>query len=348
MEEFFTALLCDNPDSLADLFNHSFTPNHLFSNFPIGTSCFGTKPIPALNIALFHNAGRCSEYLLHNGVDPDQRDGSGNEAIHSAAACGNPALLELLFSYGCNIFSKSRNGNEALHIATSFGHLSAVEWLLNAGANIESRNANFHTPLLIASSGNSIDVIRMLHSHNADITARDDFGNSALHISLSHHKIENAEFLMRLNHPLNVVNFEGVTLPMIASEIGDLSLLEYLITQGINPKILDLKQRSILHYAIKNRQIEIILFILKEQLVDPTTVDIFEVSALHLAAASGSEFIVTEILKYDYHHLNCTKCGFSPLHIALKHGVYDVIKILCSIPGIDWKVENIYRVYFVF
>jgi ankyrin repeat protein len=349
MFDFCAALTRDDLDSLTQFFEHTAIPNHRFSEFPPGSSCFGTKPIPALNVALYHNSCRCAEFLIENGADIDQRDGSGHCAAHAAAACGNPALLDLLSQYHCDICAASQNGSEPLHIAAACGRSEAVEWLLEQGADLECRNAFCRTPLLVAAAGNSLGLVQMLVSYGADVGARDDGGNSSVHIALKARRFENARFLMSLGVvPLTAANFDRVTFPMIACQLGDLGLLQYLVKARVNTATLDRRGRSILHYAILYRRLDLVLFILSERLVDPTAEDIFHVSALHLAAASRSAEIVAEIAKYDAIHLNCTKCGFSPLHIALKRGVYDVVEVLCALPGVDWNVENVYGVFFKF
>jgi ankyrin repeat protein len=274
MLELFHALAADDLDSVVQFFEDHAIHSCMFSMFPPGASCFGTKPIPALNVALAYNAGQCVEFLMECGADIDEADGSGHRAVHAAAACGNPAILELLAANGCDIAAPSHNGSEPIHIAAAAGQIPAVEWLLDSGSGVDCRNACLRTPLLIASAGNSIDLIRLLILRGADITAVDDMGNTAIHIALSRRKYEIARYFVSLRAiSLNAANFEGITFPMIACQLGDLELLQYLLGEGASASALDRNGRSILHHAIAHRKIELVSFILDENVVDAMAMD---------------------------------------------------------------------------
>jgi ankyrin repeat protein len=358
----FHAATSDDVDSLVALFDDTPDPNFCFSQLPPGTSCFGTKPIPLLNVACSHGSLRCAEYLVESGAGIEQADGSGHRAIHAAAFSGDTDVLCFLYSNGSDLSATSGNDSQPIHIAAAACRIDAVEWLLDNGADIESRNHFNRTPFLIAVAGESIDLAEFLVARGSDVTARDDIGNYALHIALLRHRFEIARNLMSLDLiSWNAMNFDGLTFPIIACQLKDLGLLQYLISMGSNCLQRDRKKRTVLHHAIQSRGIDIVRFLLDPKVVDPTLEDevglllrksrfyliMFVLkclySALHFAAISGSLMIVRDVIAFDRQHLNSRSCGFTPLHLACKHNSLEIVEFLCSIPGVNLGPENRYH-----
>jgi ankyrin repeat protein len=358
----FEAAARDDVDSMIALFGDTPTPDFCFRQLPPGTSCFGTKPIPLLNVACSHGSLRCAEYLVESGADVEHTDGSGHQAIHAAAFSGYADVLWLLHSNGADLSATSGNDSQPIHIAAAAARTAAVEWLLESGADIESRNSFNRTPFLIAVSGEWADLAELLVRRRCDVTARDDTGNSALHIALLRHRFEIAKNLMSLNLiSWNAVNFNGLTFPIIACQLRDLGLLQHLISMGSNCLQTDQKKRTVLHHAIKSSTIDIVRFLLETKVVDPTLEDDVGLllrkspfslivflsdclySALHFAANSRSLAIVRDLVELDRQHLNSRSCGFTPLHLACKHDSLHIVEFLCSIPGVDLGVENKYH-----
>ena len=69
-------------------------------------------------------------YLLEGQADSVAVDLSGRQAIHFAAMCDNPAVLEALREADANFDSIDSNGDTPLHIAAEYGNVNMIKALL--------------------------------------------------------------------------------------------------------------------------------------------------------------------------------------------------------------------------
>ena len=65
-------------------------------------------------------------------LDPDVDD-SNRTALHKAAVTGNKDILNMLLSYGGDIFAVSHDGVTALYLAEVMGESEVVEIILQRG-----------------------------------------------------------------------------------------------------------------------------------------------------------------------------------------------------------------------
>jgi len=94
------------------------------------------------------------EYLIDNGVDPNQAMKTGLSALMYAAGEGHERSVEVLLKANASTASKLHNGPlggyTALHFASLTGRLNMVEMLLKAGANANAKSNKGQTPWEIA------------------------------------------------------------------------------------------------------------------------------------------------------------------------------------------------------
>lgn len=134
------------------------------------------------------------------------------QAIHWAAAKGDPAILSLLIAVGYSVLHRQDfKSRTPLHTAASYGHVGAVQLLLDNGAEVDATDTEDkhafelategHWPILqkliraappgplkLASLTNEVEnrvlsILRILVDHGAhnEIFRHDAFGNTALH-----------------------------------------------------------------------------------------------------------------------------------------------------------------------
>jgi ankyrin repeat protein len=222
-----------------------------------------------------------------------------------------------------------------------------VNWLLEEHIDLSHRNFLGQTPFFLAVAHGSLELIESLVSHGVDVGDRDLRGNSALHIALKLRRYEIAKWLLDLRIiDLNCRNFDGETFLMIGCDLGDFDLVRYLLDLGADPSLCSRSGRTILHFAIRSKNSDLVRFLASRNVVDATIRDSNHFSSLHFAAASGSLPMIQAVLPFDNIHLNDRKCGYTPLHLACKHNSFEVVQFLCSIPDIDIQAENLYGVPF--
>lgn len=140
--------------------------------------------------------------MLAKGVDPDQKDASGE---HSA-----------------------------LHYAVYRVALPFAEALLDAKANVDIRNSRGETPLMWAVKTGSLKAVRLLHSRGADIHAQDNDGLTALHHTATMGHILVADFLLQHGHPLDIVDKKMKSAIFYAAWHDHRSFVEWLVRININ------------------------------------------------------------------------------------------------------------------
>ena len=84
-----------------------------------------------------------------------------------AARDGRKPMVELLLKSGAKVNDKNHSGEVALHYAAANGHKAVVELLLKNKADVNVRNDAGATPLAVAASAGKQDVVALLKKHGA-------------------------------------------------------------------------------------------------------------------------------------------------------------------------------------
>jgi len=125
---------------------------------------------------------------------------------------------------------EDESGNTHLIFAASQGREDLVQAYINQGANVNHQNLNGETPLYWA-------------------------------VSEGHESI--VDFLIENGANLNICTLEGVTTAHIAAANGHLNILIKLIRNGAYINAQDGEMDSILHYAVRECQQQIVEFLVK-------------------------------------------------------------------------------------
>lgn len=156
-EDFFTAIIRDDPGTVRGLVQKGFDPNSL-----------DPKGQPGLTVAIQRDSRRVLEALLAEpSTDVNQPNAAGETALMLAAIRGDLALCERLLERGGRV---DRPGWAPLHYAASGPNPKAVELLLARGADIDAQSPNGSTPLMMAARYGSEESVRLLLARGADPT----------------------------------------------------------------------------------------------------------------------------------------------------------------------------------
>ena len=101
------------------------------------------------------------ELLLKAGVPADQRDESGQTALHLAADKGAIDCMELLLKHGADVNAADHDGISVLQAAVIAGHVDACRMLLHNGANPNQADADGDTPRSCAQDDGSHTIKEM-------------------------------------------------------------------------------------------------------------------------------------------------------------------------------------------
>lgn len=84
-----------------------------------------------------------------------------------ASRDGRRPLVELLLKSGAKVDEKNSSGETALHYAAANGHKAVAEVLLKNKADVNARSEIGATPLALAQGAGKQDVVALLKKHGA-------------------------------------------------------------------------------------------------------------------------------------------------------------------------------------
>ncbi|KAH8696299.1 putative ankyrin repeat-containing protein [Talaromyces proteolyticus] len=159
-------------------------------------------------------------------------------------------------------------GATALHQAAEHGHLELVRLLISHGAEIERRD---HSPvgpktaLHIAAHNEHLAIVQELIQNGADVTTRGEMGGPLLNFvlwnirSVSDKIYEIIDLVLSQGYDINSWYMDmGGTVLHQASEIGDLTLIRFLVDRGAdcNYTAPTYEDYTVLHSAVTYKQID--------------------------------------------------------------------------------------------
>lgn len=247
------------------------------------------------------------KFLLQvRGIDVNAQNSSGTTALMDACfARGNAENITkmLLQVPGINVNIQNGEGETALHWANMSNKENIAKLLLEAGMNVNSRNKEQRTPLMDAVTYQNENIVKLLlQAPGIDIHAQDKNGNTAFSIASrkSNGAILNLIFheLMRQVH--QAISASPTTeaeriknneiLQSVIDQIGFQVYYEKSKTELAPLRLKDKSGDTLLHKAIKQKNLEAIRLILHKDL---TCLDICNVDgkdAIELAVGYPEVF----------------------------------------------------------
>ncbi|KAB5587161.1 hypothetical protein PHYPO_G00009700 [Pangasianodon hypophthalmus] len=217
---------------------------------------------------------------------------------------------------------KDDDGDTILHIYTAKGQreyaFAAAEKLQELG-KLDTKEHRGKTALLVAVTANQPEIVQDLLSLGADISLCDIKGQTALHLAATYGFPQVMKVILSMEHGVNLEarNFEGLTplhcavishnatMKALASTSSSSSAwlndgnlqtqaenklicLQLLLEAGASPLSQEIKSnKTVLHLAVKEGNIQLVHFFLKLQLPDLQTFINMKAhghTALHMAA----------------------------------------------------------------
>lgn len=172
-EDFFTAILRDDPDTIMALLRRGFDPNTRDAKGQVG-----------LVIALQQESGKAFDALLASRqTQVEARNAQDESPLMIAAIKGNVDAVQKLIAREADV---NKTGWTPLHYAASGGtdqHLRVAALLLENHAYIDAASPNGTTPLMMASQYGSADIVKFLLDEGADPTLKNRLGLTAVNFA---------------------------------------------------------------------------------------------------------------------------------------------------------------------
>jgi ankyrin repeat protein len=127
----------------------------------------------ALWDALYTQNAKTIRLLLDADIDLNVADRFGGTAVHQAALCALPDVVEHMMEDRVRINRGAENNESELHYAVTGGDAYIIQLLIEYGADLNWLNRDGETPLHVAALNGREDIIQQLFTAGADPTLRD-------------------------------------------------------------------------------------------------------------------------------------------------------------------------------
>ena len=122
--------------------------------------------------------------LLEKGIDINQTDEYGKNALHLASWYGHIDIVQLLIEYRFDFNQTDEYGLNALHLASRYGQIAIVQLLIKRGMDIKQKDSLFgQNALHWASEGGHREIVQLLIKEGIDINQTNEDGENALHLA---------------------------------------------------------------------------------------------------------------------------------------------------------------------
>ncbi|KAK6158815.1 hypothetical protein DH2020_006129 [Rehmannia glutinosa] len=165
-------------------------------------------------------------HLLRRGLDPNELDSNGRNALHLATSKGYLECVLLLLDYGAN---PNEKGTVLLFIFTflwkrstmgcNIGkHESVIKVLVDNGATLSSGDVGGFA--CFATKQNDIDLLKEIIKFGGDVTLPNCLGTTALHTAISEGNVEIVKFLIEQGADIDKADEDGCTPRALANHLG--------------------------------------------------------------------------------------------------------------------------------
>lgn len=112
----------------------------------------------ALIYAIDQKNYRAAKILLDAGVDPNQKNALGDNALHIAAKWNIAELLDIILDYPIDLNIVGQDGFTAINYAAAFGNYDIVNNLASKGADPDIKDNVFHLSARQRAKKDGIDL----------------------------------------------------------------------------------------------------------------------------------------------------------------------------------------------
>ncbi|KAK4435797.1 Potassium channel AKT1 [Sesamum alatum] len=173
-------------------------------------------------LSLCFAAARGDDLLLHHllrrGLDPNELDSNGRNALHLAASKGFLECVLLLLDYGANPNTKDSEGNVPLWDAILGKHEAVIKVLVDNGATLSSGDVGGFA--CFAAEQNNTELLNEITKFGGDVTLLNSSGTTALHTAISEENVEIVKFLMEQGADIDKPDAHGWTPRALADHQG--------------------------------------------------------------------------------------------------------------------------------
>lgn len=210
-----------------------------------------------LHVAVGQNDINMVKWLLEKGANLNVRGNDLMLPLHLAASMGHLEIALLLINKGAKIDADNDVRETALQVSVIRKQWDIANVLINHGANVRTVNGSGCTVLHSAAFSGNLDLVKRLIERGADLLAIDKKGHSAIHFAvLGGSGAVLQYFLETLKFDPNIkidgCHLDAGMTPLhYAVQLGQLDLVELLITYGARVNDKDKSGRTAIHFIAR-------------------------------------------------------------------------------------------------
>jgi ankyrin repeat protein len=299
----------------------------------------------SLHMAIRHQLSGVVQYLCEHSVDLQHHDNKGNSPLWMALRSKQENVAKCLVEHGCdaNSWSPGPTGGmfTLLHRAIVLKDTPTAVFLIKNGADINSPyrlgsssddGRVYCAPPIHLACGLGLEaVVHCLVANHSDVNQKDTNGSSPIHIAISTHHSACAAHL--LSHPtINLTLKDRNSLTPFACSLKHQdhhSGLAILTKEPEAAEQYDTKGRNFLHNAIRDQDVEAVMFLMSVRVdVNSKVRDHSLSTPLHLAIQTGSELLVRQLLLAGSKVMDINSRSNGVLHMAVEGNFPSILSVL--------------------
>lgn len=218
-----------------------------------------------INIGLYESSGFYQnldlvKLFIRIGANVNIKGESGDTLIFKAARKNNKEIVEYLIIKNADLKAVNEYGHTPLTaLILNKGDVKIAQLLIKNKAEINYVTPQGQTPLIIAAQENSVGLVKLLLDYSADVNTEDKNGDSALEKAIWHNNTEIAKLLLNVpNINVNTYDFKKDTPLINAIENNNYTIVKLLLEKGASLKKDDNSGKSVVEFAKKKRNKQII------------------------------------------------------------------------------------------
>ena len=215
----------------------------------------------ALHLAAICRKPDVLQVLIDAGAHIDIQDNAGCSPLHSACDSGVLDTVEMLVRAGAEVRATDDKGWTCLYFAARYAHTETVRYLVCLPeVDVNHRDADNYTALHYAVVNVEPDVVQVLIDAGADInTQNSEEGRSPLHSACVRGALDMVEMLVRAGAGVRAKSDDGETCLILAARRGHTETVRYLV--GLPEVELNhrdtAKNYTALQYAVEEKHTEV-------------------------------------------------------------------------------------------
>lgn len=209
-------------DTVGDILKNKFAD--VTTKSPEGSKFAG---ITALNCSILENSLNVLKWFFEHGISVNAMDSHKATGLMFAAAMGQVDALKCFVEHGADVNMLDDESYSALYNALAGNHKAAVDYLMSQGASIPHNKMGKY--FFYAAQEGYLSVVKYLIEHDLDVDTC-----------------------------TNKIKKTGL---MFAAEYGRLDIVTYLLEHGADANKHDIKGRTALTLAKKNKHTEVVEYL---------------------------------------------------------------------------------------